>query len=297
MKACIDTQATRASVPEDSAFKRAWWNDRPLARARLRTVGTHSVRVHCHANFHESRANAFLVHGMADSSETWASILPSLVDHNVWLIDLPWSGRDGADWPSHLSSEAWWDLAVELADVKPDLLIGHSYGATVVLDWMMRRAGNPPSQLILMSPFYQDGKSAITWDHLDQYVRDMPERFKEALRVRFEGQPPEPEILDSMARKLEKRVLPDAILELFRIFLRSRGWPLASAAFRCDIVVGESESPMLRDAAVALATLLPDAACHQIRHCGHYVMHEQPVALNEVLSAVLAHKTLEHKSA
>lgn len=297
VKPATDTGATSEPEFQDEALTRAWWNTLPAARARVRQVGSHMVRVHCHGEYSEARQNAFLVHGMADSSGTWTTILPTLVDHNVWLVDLPWSGRDGVGWPSVMSGEAWWDLALELAGVEPHLAIGHSYGATVLLDWLMRRTRTSLTQLILLSPFYQAGEPELTWDDLDQFVRDMPMRFKEALRVRFGGHLPAPAVIDSMARKLEKRVLPDGILEMFQLLLRSRSWPLTSATFRCDIVFGEHESAMVRNAAVALGFALPDSACHQIRHCGHYPMHEQPTVLNQLLGDLLAHKTMECKSA
>lgn len=249
-----------------------------------RKFGRHEIRVRPYGQHDSGKLNAFLVHGMADSAETWRALLPTLHTHNIWLFDLPWSGRDGADWPSQMSAQAWWRAAFDLAAVTPSLCIGHSFGATLLLDWALRRdATLAPSHLVLISPIYRRPGMNVSWDDLDRYARAIKPRFKRALLARFGDQAPATPILSAMAEKLTQRVLPDAMVELFRVFLASSTWDLPTAGFEVDLVFGEYDGEAILGSVQALSDLLPVCRSHRLADCGHYSMHEQPGALAGLL--------------
>lgn len=276
-----------------AASTRAWWDKAPRSDLRERRIGRHLLQAHCSNGYDPARPNAFLVHGMADSGDTWAPVLDALNGYNTWLFDLPWSGRDGSDWPLTLLAEQWWEVAMELVEVRPSLLIGHSFGATLLLDRAVAGGLKMPVQLILLSPFCLGRRDVVDWNDLDAFARGVRPRFKAALRVRFGNNAPADPVVDSMAEKLEQRVLPEPILELFRIYLRSRNWLLASTRQRCDVIYGDSDGPVASRSAEALAAGLPDVRCHRIARCGHYSMHEQPGELSRLIEQAITPALME----
>lgn len=271
-----------------------WWPDSEHEQWLSRRFGRHEVRVRPFGQHDNCKSNAFLVHGMADSAETWRSLLPVLDTHNIWLFDLPWSGRDGADWPSQMSAQAWWHEAINLTAVAPSLCIGHSFGATLLLDWAVRSETTfAPSHLVLISPFYRRPGMNVSWDDLDRYARAIGPRFERALLARFGEQPPAAPILSAMAAKLTQRVLPDAMVELFRVFLASSSWNLPSAGFQADLIFGEHDGEAILSSVHALSDLLPMCRSHRVADCGHYSMHERPQVLADLVKNAI-HSSRRH---
>ena len=127
----------------------------------------------------------FLVHGMADTSASWSSILSGLEHCDVWLFDMPWSGVNGADWAAVQSAGDWWYDALALCPATPDCVIGHSFGTSVLLDWALRRApSEPPCQLLLASPLYLPVPPALSWDAVDAFARSVPAQLSASIMDR-----------------------------------------------------------------------------------------------------------------
>jgi pimeloyl-ACP methyl ester carboxylesterase len=232
--------------------------------------------------------DVFLVHGMADSSETWRTLMPALTGCNVWLFDLPWSGRDGVDWPRVMSATDWWRSAVKLCPVSPAVCIGHSLGAMVLLDWLSGDASTNAGGLVLLSPFYCAAERRVCWDDIDAFARGVPAQLARALRARMGKRRPCDALLEAMASKLARRVLPDGVIELFRIFLRSRSWSLAKLRFPLVIAMGERDGELVRQGSTDLAARLASAELASFANCGHYAMHERPQQLRKLVQAFLA---------
>lgn len=240
----------------------------------------------------EGRPDIFLVHGMADSGDTWQPLLGALADCNVWIFELPWSGCDGVAWSHVMSATDWWHEALALCPVRPTVCIGHSFGATVLLDWLAAHPESAPDGMLAVSPFYCSPRREVRWDEIDAFARGAPGRLGRALSVRMGHARPNDEVLDAMAAKLAERVVPDAMLELFRLFLKSRAWPLAGLDFPLAVVVGEHDAPLVIDGCIDLAARLPLATFTRFASCGHHPMHEQPRRLRDLvrtfIDAVLA---------
>lgn len=270
-----------------------WWQPHPPAGTRMRQVDGFIVSVRGPAPGQEdSGPHVFLVHGMVDASDTWAPLLPALAGCRVWHLDLPWSGRDGADWPGVAPALAWFQAALDLCGVAPDgaaIFIGHSFGATVLLEWLATRPRAPATAglAVLLAPFYCPPQRKPGWDQIDTFARAVPQRFEQGLRVRLGRHAPGPVVLGAMARKLAERVLPDALLELFRLYLASRRWPVDKLGTPLHLVIGDSEGELAAGSARALAAAVPGAVMHTVAACGHYPMHEQPAKLCAIVDALV----------
>lgn len=252
----------------------------------------YSVRVDTLAAQHAGAGpvtDVFLVHGMVDSGQTWDPLLPGLANCRVHRLELPWSGAHGAAWPSQRSASAWLEAALALCPARRGIFIGHSFGATVLLDWLLsgQRAAAMVDGMVLLAPFYCGAQRRISWDQIDAFARGVTQRFEDGLRVRPGGARLEPEVRRAMAAKLCERVLPDAMIELMRVFLRSKYWPLTTCGIPTLLVTGEDDTKLAWQSALDLAGSLPGVDWQPLADCGHYTMHEQPARLRELVAAFL----------
>jgi pimeloyl-ACP methyl ester carboxylesterase len=231
--------------------------------------------------------DVFLVHGMVDSGRTWTPLLPALAGCRVHRLELPWSGADGVAWPSRRSAIDWLEAALALCPAGRGVFVGHSFGATVLLDWLLAdpRALAAVQGLVLLAPFYCGARRTVDWDQLDKFARGVAVRFEEGLRVRPGGDRLSPALRQAMAGKLSERVLPDAMIEMLRVFLRSKYWRLDEIAVPVLLVTGEDDTELAWQSALDLAACLPHADWHPLAGCGHYTMHEQPQRLRDLVAA------------
>ncbi len=77
-----------------------------------------------------------LLHGFASSLEIWSSIIPNLLQaHRVVAVDLKgfgWTDRPEGDYSPRAQAQLVWAL-LERLDIERAALVGHSWGASVVL--------------------------------------------------------------------------------------------------------------------------------------------------------------------
>lgn len=223
-----------------------------------------------------------LVHGMVDSGATWLPLLPMLPHLNVWVAEMPWSGLDGVHWPHVMSATDWWRTALALCPVRPALCVGHSFGSLVLLDWALAGPKPEVDALTLLSPFFCDRHRAIEWDELNRFALDVPQRLAEGLRARLGSASPSPALVDGLARRLSARCMPDAVLELMRLFLKTRHADLTRLSLPLKVVVGSQDGALVQQSFADLrlaASGLPAAAFHEWAACGHRPMHESPARL------------------
>ena len=268
-----------------------WWQAGMAPGAHSRQLGDFTVTVRGPGKTGDSGApHVFLVHGMVDASDTWAPLLPALAGCQVWHLDLPWSGRDGVDWPGQADALAWLQVALDMCGNRPGIFIGHSFGATVLLAWLatVPAAARLASMAILLAPFYCPRARKPGWDQIDQFARTVPQRFEHSLRLRMGADAPDGVLLAAMARKLAERAMPDALLELFRMFLASRRWPVARLSTPLQIIVGAEDGALANDSARALAAAAPHATLHVLPGCGHDPVHEVPDQLGALVAAMVA---------
>jgi len=248
-----------------------------LHRRGLRTTSNRPLRV-------------FMLHGMADTAQTWQGTIRA-VPAEVWTFDLPWSGLHGTDWPHAMDAAAWWGAALAQCPVTPDVCVGHSFGASVLLDWLSQQpaAAAHLSGLVLISPHYLGTSKLAEWQDLNRFALDIPQQLAAALRVRMSpGSSHNTDLLASMVKVLERRILPDGLLEFFRLLLKSRTWDVGSWTFPVQVVAGECDSAEVRESAVALRDAIQHASLVRLPRCGHHPMQESPQELDRVLAAFLS---------
>jgi pimeloyl-ACP methyl ester carboxylesterase len=190
-----------------------------------------------------------------------------------------------------MSATDWWRAAVALCPVAPDVCVGHSFGSSVLMDWMLGGATPPPLRgLVLVSPFFHSGRHPVHWGDLDRFACRVPDRLAAALRAHLaaeDGPTPTPSVQAAMVRMLARRLVPDGLLEFFRLYLKSRRWCLPALPCPVQLIVGDADEGLVQDSAAALAQALPLVQATRIAGCGHHPMHEQPEPLARQLACFL----------
>ncbi|MCA3242300.1 MAG: alpha/beta hydrolase [Rubrivivax sp.] len=223
-----------------------------------------------------------LVHGMVDSGATWLPLLPLLPQLHVWVAEMPWSGLDGVHWPHVMPATEWWRTALALCPVRPALCVGHSFGALVLLDWALTTPQPQIDALSLLAPFFCGRHRAIEWDELNRFAHNVPQRLSEGLRARLGPALPSPTLVDGLARRLSARCMPDAVIELMRLFLKTRHADPTRLRLPLQVLVGAQDGDLVRQSCSDLrlaAAGLPSATFHEWAGCGHHPMHESPARL------------------
>jgi lysophospholipase len=120
------------------------------------------------------RAAVLFLHGWSDHAGRWTATARRLRDAGfaAYLLDQRGHGRSGGR-RGHLSrfSQLLGDLqafrrAVRLGTTAPQVLVGHSFGALVVLRYLETQPGDPPAAAVVSSPWLGLATPAPAWKRL-----------------------------------------------------------------------------------------------------------------------------------
>jgi pimeloyl-ACP methyl ester carboxylesterase len=258
--------------------------------SRVWSQGSYEVRVQCIGGEPDaSKPCAIAVHGMADTSQVWAPLLPVLQrEHQVFTVDMPWSGRQGADWPRIASPERWWLQVLALLPRPPRLVLGHSFGASVIMEWLPA-AG--VEAVVLLAPYFKPAEGDFAWSVLDHYVSRFHELLADGIRLRPGASRYTADELHSMSLLVRERIAPVAWMEFFRLFLRSPELPIAQMPMPALLIGGDRDISVCAADVHALGQRWPGAQSHVLEDCGHHALLERPDAVAGLLEDWLARRT------
>ncbi|MGW2188055.1 alpha/beta fold hydrolase [Streptomyces sp. NPDC001719] len=96
-----------------------------------------------------------LVHGMADSWHSWRDFAQqSDGSWQVFALDLPWRLNSRDAWSTSGSPAAWVARAVDSLPARPDVLVGHSFGANALLQLLAEASPCLAKAVVLLAPGY-----------------------------------------------------------------------------------------------------------------------------------------------
>lgn len=236
------------------------------------------------------RHRVALLHGLGNSASVWNSC----VDHwgpdvEAWSLELPW--RSGGD-PSWGHTDVPHQLPRLLADLPeaPDVLVAHSFAASVVLEHLSRAAGTDPlaewgvRHLVLVSPFYRREPGDFDWD----VVSGLSEKFLtvvgDGIRL-HSARRLDPEMALDLARRVCERVGPYGWLRFGELYLNSPWLRTDLVTVPCLVVAGENDATARE--ATDLAADLPRAGLAMLAGCGHFPMLERPAEFAEAVASFL----------
>lgn len=149
-----------------------------------------------------NRPAVILLHGISNRSEAWLPIIPALaVPFRILAMDLRGHGCSGHPVAGYRHSDYASDLQAVIADydLADPLIVGHSLGGIVALDWAVEHLDVAEAIVAEDAPL-SSGPGAeatfATWILLNQmpfeallarYRADMPHRSEQQLRRRAEA--------------------------------------------------------------------------------------------------------------
>lgn len=252
-----------------------------VRRARAARTGGEPVRV-------------LLVHGLAGSAALWDRYVERAhPDCEMWTAELPWRGAGVPGWPDR-PADAWIAEAVGALPHRPDVVVGHSFGASALLTWLATSGSADPEPgpvrglrgAVLVSPFYRSHQERFDWDTLAFYLNHFDRILADGLRVSSGGRLEE-SVQRDMALKVRERVGPYGWMRFFDMYLNTPRLPVERLSFPVQLLGGAEDFASDPAEAVELGEVLPDAQVSIIPGVGHFPMVERADAFAEALNGFL----------
>lgn len=232
-----------------------------------------------------------LVHGLGETPAVWQGLCPRLrarLPRGAVLDrpELPWGAAGAPGWAVRRDVAGWIDAAFPVA--LPDVLVAHSMGANVVLEWLTGRCARPrggpdrPRALVLLAPFHRGSDTAdVAWADLDGFRADFHALLVEGLALRAPGA--DAELVTLMAARVADRIGPHGWLRFLDTFLATPWLDLTAADLPCLVVAGERDRAARPEHAARLAAELPAGELAVLPGGGHFPMLDRTDQLADLL--------------
>jgi pimeloyl-ACP methyl ester carboxylesterase len=233
------------------------------------------------------------LHGLGATPTVWDGVVARLPEHlPIWTLGLPWDATQGPAWALGSEPWVWLDRALELAPVRPDVLVGHSFGANVLLAQLAARGVGDLRGLVLLSPFYRAAPDAFTWPVISHYLNDFTDLLAAGIVARS-ATAPSARILALMAERIRDRIGPYGWMRFFDLFTATPMLDLDAVTVPCLVVGGERDTAAGPEDARALAERLGRATTAILPGCGHFAMFDDPRQLSVLLGDFLRREGLD----
>lgn len=206
-----------------------------------------------------SGPSAVFVHGIEDDWRTWQPVAEQLSGWRSWSLEMPWRAGNDYRWRFTAGPADWLGAALEALDGPPDVLIGHSFGASAVLGLLAAGRIPPPRAAVLATPFYRPGELAITWRMFERSRAAFARQIEDGMRARLAGRatPLAADVFTGMFAKNWERIGPLGFLAVFEEYLASGHLPLAQVRVPVLVLSGDRDPGLARAHLEQLADRLP----------------------------------------
>ncbi len=240
----------------------------------------------------ERRSVVVAVHGMEDSWQSWDSLTALLGDdYRVYALDLPWRAGNDYRWRHHGTPAHWLTEGLQSIPEPVDVLLGHSFGANAVLQYLAQcgAAGPAARAAVLVAPFYRPSTLVCDWRLYEQSFAGFRHVMSDGMRVRLGARAAslEPDVLASMVDKLIDRIGPMGFLALFDQFVGTTELNLSQVPIPSLVIAGESDQGLAGDRAQALAEAMPMADVQLCADYGHFCHVEHALDVHQRMAAFL----------
>lgn len=219
-----------------------------------------------------------LLHGIEDSWRSWTPLAGALRGVRPYSVRLPWCSGADPGWRERGSSADWVGRALRLLPERPDVLIGHSFGANALLAHLATLpATELPPSVVLVAPFYRPPGFEVT-DTLEARARGafrkvLAEGMRQKLGERAATL--DSEIVAGMGSKYLERIVPDLFPVFFREFVESGNLNLSGVSVPTLVIMGMGDHGLSLLRAAALAERMPATTVRARRGYGHFCHVQQ----------------------
>jgi pimeloyl-ACP methyl ester carboxylesterase len=211
---------------------------------------------------------------------------------NVLAIDLPGHGKSTGDVLVSIEQMADWLVGfLEISDISPATLIGHSMGSLIALETASRLA-DKISKLILLGTAcpMQVGEPLLSAAKKNKHAAvDMIMLFGHAYSSQLGGNPVAGiNIVNSSMRLLERSLDVSLYKDLNACNEYTNGLEAAAKiSVPSTLILGDQDKMTPPPAALPLIETLSDSTLIKLHNCGHMMLSEQPEQVHQALVSAL----------
>jgi pimeloyl-ACP methyl ester carboxylesterase len=239
-----------------------------------------------------------LLHGMANNSGVWDRLCAEAGRHplvrsaELWSADLPWRAGGPADWSHRPDATGW--LAETLTELRAvagpaDLVVAHSYAATMTLDLLTTPAAAQDVRgALLISPFFRPTAADFSWATVTGLAEKFQLTMVEGIRVMSAGRG-NPALHPAMAQRVCEEIGPYGWARFLELYLRTPWMPAGDLARPVLVAAGDADVVADPAEGAALAARLPQGTFRLLAGAGHFPMVEQTGAVLDLIGELAGH--------
>jgi magnesium chelatase accessory protein len=298
-------RSTAGAVPEPGSATLDWsrdgidWPNR--SASRFIKAGGITWHVQVIGDVTAARPVLLLVHGTGASTHSWRDVAPLLADRFTLVMpDLPGHGFTSSPGAAHMNLPGMAGAIATLLDqlqLKPDLAVGHSAGAALLVRMCLDQRIAPRLLVSLngaLLPF--GGIAGVVFSPLAKFLASNPLAARFVAR-RGENAQRVADVLAGTGSKLDSRGV-----DLYRRLFASpghvasalqmmAGWdlvPLQRDLLRLAVplllVVASDDRAVMPETGLSVRDRVPGARVTYLRNLGHLAHEERPAEIADLIS-------------
>lgn len=223
------------------------------------------------------------LHGLGSSPRQWDRVAAT---HGLDAVAprLPWSWEAARRW----GRTAQDDVETVMSCVSPgDVVVAHSFAATLVLLALSRDPGLAPSRVVLVSPFYLGANEPLQWAETRRLFDDFEVILAEGLLVSADRSLAPPR-LAAMARAARDAIGPAGWARFMGAYIETAWIDPASVARPLTMIHGGNDNAALPAGTTRLSRDVPGSYAFMLADAGHFPMLETPAAFDDALQMAIA---------
>lgn len=240
-----------------------------------------------------------LIHGLGMKAESWGLQVDTLSASNrIYIVDLPGHGESARFERLNDGLSQYTRVLVDFIDElvgEPVIVIGHSMGALIALDFACHFASQCRAFVALSSVYQRDAKASEAVQSRLQLIRsyDTEQLFRSTL-IRWFGDKPEgissslSAVCATWLGSTDQRGYADA----YSVFASDAGLPeetISALGMPAYFVTGNEDKNSIPVMSKQLASLVSDSWCSIVDNAGHMLQLTHATELNEYLLAFVKH--------
>ena len=241
-----------------------------------------------------SGCTVFLVHGAGGRADQWRFVWPGLLEAGHRVVAFDALGHGGSPMPRHWRSYAGSEWVADLRALLErergaiNLLVGHSYGALVVLGALLGGAG-VGDRALLLAPPAPDALARAPWfAYLPVPLLEfMRPQLSAGFRAAAWGHDAPAALVDEETAISDRNSLY-VFKATWRQWLQLDLAALATIAAPVTLLAGQADRLTPPEGARRLAGLLTQSHLEVLPGCGHQMPMERPDAVVEAIRTTIA---------
>lgn len=237
-----------------------------------------------------------MIHGLDDQVSSWRPLVRQLDPRfRVVAFDMPWRSGAGFSWRRRCVSGAWVAQTLEASQLRPDVIVGHSFGANAVLEALTEDDPPPCDQVVLIAPFYRPPDMPVTWELFDKSRASFDRTLKAAMILRLgpRARRLDDDLLQRMqSKRWTHRHGPIGFMAVFDQYAATGDLDVSRVTPPTLVIGGTHDTSLARGVAQELVSRLPRGELVLRDHYAHFCQIEQAEELaDDVEHFLSAHRS------